>query len=84
MAHQKTADQLTDARQTTFHTPQPNWGVAPGWPRFIQYTLYAVPVAPAMYRVCVVVCGGGVCHACPVAIVAASELPTQPPHSLCI
>eukprot|EP00962_Isochrysis_galbana_P002594 scaffold705_cov119-Isochrysis_galbana.AAC.3 len=22
----------TDARQTTFHTPQPNWGVAPGWP----------------------------------------------------
>eukprot|EP00962_Isochrysis_galbana_P050648 scaffold22029_cov117-Isochrysis_galbana.AAC.3 len=23
---------LTDARQTTFHTPQPNWGVAPGWP----------------------------------------------------
>eukprot|EP00962_Isochrysis_galbana_P049316 scaffold20826_cov126-Isochrysis_galbana.AAC.1 len=18
-------------RQTTFHTPQPNWGVAPGW-----------------------------------------------------
>eukprot|EP00962_Isochrysis_galbana_P009428 scaffold2630_cov118-Isochrysis_galbana.AAC.13 len=37
--------------QTTFHTPQPNWGVAPGWPtRQPRQTTYSHP--PALLGSC--------------------------------